>query len=106
MASMGPAAFKRLVRAGHLVRFGQKDNIDRLLEQLFSVFGFFQRLVRRQSCNPEDEGDCDRSCAPWHHALTVSFLFHLGPPTDLSAAFPVSVISYRISCRFVDERLM
>src|SRR5262249_57515060 len=61
MASMCPATFKRLVRAGHLVRFGQKDDIDRLLEQLIFGFGFFQRLVRKQTCNPEDDGDCDRS---------------------------------------------
>src|SRR5258708_1898386 len=61
MASMGPAAFKRLVRAGHLVRFGQENNIDRLLEQLISGFGFFQRLVRIKTCNPDDDGNKDRS---------------------------------------------
>src|SRR5258707_4476594 len=61
MASMGPAAFKRLVRAGHLVRFGQENNIDRLLEQLISGFGFFQRLVRINTCNPDDDGNKDRS---------------------------------------------
>src|SRR5260370_35811918 len=60
MASMGPAAFKRLVRAGHLVRFGQENNIDRLLEQLISGFGFFQRLVRIKTCNPDDDENKDR----------------------------------------------
>jgi hypothetical protein len=40
MASMRPAALKGLVRAGHLIRFRQKHNIDCLLEQLFSSFKF------------------------------------------------------------------
>src|SRR5262245_39512865 len=61
MASMGSAAFKRLVRAGHLVRFGQEDNIDRLLDQLISGFGIFQRLVRIKTCKPEDDGNNQRS---------------------------------------------
>src|SRR5262245_6759419 len=61
MSSMGSAAFKRLVRAGHLVRFGQEDDFDRLLEQLISAFGFFQRLVRIKTCKPEDDGNDQRS---------------------------------------------
>ena len=42
-------------------------------------------------------------------ARPFSFLFHSeAPPTALSAAFPASVISYRMSCMLggCDERLM
>src|SRR5262245_10279173 len=61
MTSVGASAFKRFGRAGHLVRFVQKDNVHSLLQQLIFSFGFLQRLVRNQSCTREDDWNCDCS---------------------------------------------
>jgi hypothetical protein len=57
MASMRPTAFERLAIAGHRVRFGQENDVDCLLEQIIFDFRFFQRLVRKQTRAPEDDGN-------------------------------------------------
>src|SRR5262249_6026325 len=95
MASMGSAAFKRLVRAGHLVRFVQEDNPDRLLEQLIFGFGFFQRLVRIKTCKPEDDGNNQRS-------ENLGKAFCLFPGIAICHDTPLSVGSATCDCILTD----